>query len=330
MFKRIENIDKKQSIWLRLCVDAFLAGREAFPRETLRVAFFKETDYYYDGIAIDDRLLKYTSEPTILGLWHIFPDHPLIACADNVLKVMRGIVLDEPAKSEISAAEILEKIKGNSTVQEVCLSLALINNFQLLFSGGSRNQQFKSGFSGVTIDPNRGLQLLLEYKDLPALTEISYNYFNQIKERHSPKELSDSETKEVKNTAFILMQIDDTKPELEDVYNALKEVCRRFKIDAVRADEIEHQERITDKIIESIESSQYLLADLSGERPNVYYEVGFAHALHKNPILFRKKGTRLHFDLSIHNVPEYENATELKEILHNRFEAILGKKVRRP
>lgn len=32
------------------------------------------------------------------------------------------------------------------------------------------------------------------------------------------------------------------------------------------------------------------------------------------------------FDLSVHNVPEYKNITELKELLTKRFEAILGRK----
>jgi hypothetical protein len=70
--------------------------------------------------------------------------------------------------------------------------------------------------------------------------------------------------------------------------------------------------------------SPYTIANLTCERPNVYYEIGFAHGLQRSPILFRKTGAQLHFDLSVRKAPAYKNQTELAQMLRRRLSAIVG------
>ncbi len=160
-------------------------------------------------------------------------------------------------------------------------------------------------------------QIQLHFSQSESVKGVDNSFFGNVSEIDKIERVNP-------NTAFILMRIDPSNPELVNISNAIKAVCGNFGIMAVCADDIEHQEQITNVVLREIRRAEFLIADLTGEGPNVYYEVGYAHAINKRPVLIRKSGTKLHFDLSVHNVPEYQNITELITLLSKRFEAITG------
>jgi hypothetical protein len=131
---------------------------------------------------------------------------------------------------------------------------------------------------------------------------------------------------ERKNYAFVAMQIDASRPELGDVLDAIKDAANRCGIQAERIDEAQSNERITDRILASIAIADHVIVDLTDERPNVFYEAGFAHGLGKIPIYIARAGTKLHFDLKDYPVIFFASFKQLKDDLEARLRANASKK----
>jgi hypothetical protein len=128
-----------------------------------------------------------------------------------------------------------------------------------------------------------------------------------------------------KERVFVIMSMDKEDSSLEDVHHAIKRVCKSFSLHAERSDDIEHSGSITNKIKERIKAAGTLVADLSYDRPNVYYELGYAHGLGRDEevILLAKEHSKLHFDIKDFNIIFYKNITELETKLKKRLGATL-------
>lgn len=99
----------------------------------------------------------------------------------------------------------------------------------------------------------------------------------------------------LRGNVFCIMPFND---ELYDTYLfGIKETLNAVGFNCLRIDERIFNDSIIEKIKESIMTSDYLIADLTNSNPNVFYEVGFAHAMGKNVILIANSTDDLKFDL---------------------------------
>ena len=107
-----------------------------------------------------------------------------------------------------------------------------------------------------------------------------------------------------KKSAFVIMPF-DTDPEA--VYlEFIKPALERAGLEVARADDIQHQANILAIVIERIFSSDLIVADLTGSNPNVFYELGVAHALEKPVVLITQNVEEIPFDLKPYRLLKYD------------------------
>lgn len=120
---------------------------------------------------------------------------------------------------------------------------------------------------------------------------------------------------------FVLMPLSD---ELCDVYCfGIHETVENLNCTCERVDEIEFNGSILGKIYESIQKAKIIIAELSTENPNVYYELGYAVALKKPVILITNDIDSAPFDVRGFNHIIYRNICDLRAKLKKRLENLL-------
>ena len=96
---------------------------------------------------------------------------------------------------------------------------------------------------------------------------------------------------------------------------------------AIRIDKEHALEDLVGRIKKEIRGAQFVVADMTDERPSCYFEAGFAEALGKKVIYVASKQsvakpgtpTKIHFDIHM-NMNFFSNHDELREKLANSIE----------
>jgi hypothetical protein len=105
-------------------------------------------------------------------------------------------------------------------------------------------------------------------------------------------------------------------PELDDVYHlGIRETIGELGGACERADEIHSTGGILEKIYDSIRRADVIVAEVSHPNPNVFYEVGYAHALAKPVILITRDIRSSPFDLRGYNHIVYSSIVDLRRRL---------------
>lgn len=140
--------------------------------------------------------------------------------------------------------------------------------------------------------------------------------------------LYDINVETIRPKLFVIMQFTE---EYNKLYSdVIIPISEKLGLEVIRADEFYSSTPILNDIIRSIKESSIIIADITPDNPNVFYEIGYAHAIQKPTILVCDKvRERLPFDVSSFRTLFYENTIagkakiekSLKKYLENIFES---------
>lgn len=99
-----------------------------------------------------------------------------------------------------------------------------------------------------------------------------------------------------KPSVFVIMPFDD---KLKNVYKiAIKQACAKAGAKPIRIDEQRFDRSIINRILENIREADAIIAETTGNNPNVMFETGYADACNKKLILITQgKAEDIPFDL---------------------------------
>jgi len=128
----------------------------------------------------------------------------------------------------------------------------------------------------------------------------------------------------MKKFVFVLMPF---KEAFNDIYMlGIKAACQSDKVYCERVDEQYYEGSILERVYNQINKADYIVADMTGQNPNVFYEVGYAHGLGKKVILITQSEADIPFDMKhyVHIIYDRNGISQLKEKIGARVEYYLS------
>lgn len=205
------------------------------------------------------------------------------------------------------------------------------NMWDCFITSGSDGELEKRKKYSITLKRN-GNNLSFFVNDVPLFTYsklissggvcgiFTYNEYDSI--------VSNIQIKTEKPTAFSIMKFEKDFDNLYD--NVIAPICEDFGYKSIRADKCYTSSPIIQDIIREIANASLVIADITMDNPNVFYELGYAHALEKPTILLadEKKRDLLPFDVRGYRTIFYQNTIggkkEIEDLLRKYVENIQG------
>ena len=105
----------------------------------------------------------------------------------------------------------------------------------------------------------------------------------------------------------------------QETYYTIVKTCSTVGLKCSRGDEEYIASDFMTHILRQILKASVIVANIEGRSPNVFYELGLAHALDKNTILITRSMNELPADIKSKRIILYKDQKNLEELLSKEF-----------
>lgn len=213
--------------------------------------------------------------------------------SDDVAKGYQQSVLNAPV-----IAEVYKHYRGENLPDRQFFDNALEDSFKI---PNDKLSEFKDIFlsslrTASLVEEHDGRMRVLDSAATTQTEEEANEYIDKISTGVSVKS---------GDTCFVMMPF---SAPIGDYYSTVyKPAIEKSKLTPVRADnEIFGAGKIMDQVWQGINAAKVLVAELTSKNPNVFYELGIAHALQKPVVLVSSNEDDVPFDLKHIRVIYYD------------------------
>ena len=134
----------------------------------------------------------------------------------------------------------------------------------------------------------------------------------------------------MKKTCFIVSAIGDEGTDIRKradllFKHILNPICEKCEFTAVRVDQINKADSITQTIIDYLNTAELVIADLTGHNPNAFYEIGYRASTRKPIVHMKQKGEIIPFDIAAIRTLDYDlSDLDSVEELKSRLEQTIN------
>jgi hypothetical protein len=173
------SLPEYDRVWLATAIDLFL-GNQPYRYDDVLSKLWKEGKVpdTYEPDVIDDLLLWGGHEPTLHGIWHIYPEHRILSDTDDVMGAMKTLLQNDPGIDEVTASQVSQE--SGIEEQASALALKLIGNLGSFYSSASGSLS-SNGYDHVRFGNDKTVYLR-EFRSYTGLEKAITKKFEEAQE----------------------------------------------------------------------------------------------------------------------------------------------------